>query len=183
MTANEAKLLLMEYYLAYSMPCMTEMELWGMYRADIVAIDQKKTFREVEIKVNKDDLIGELNSIDVLKKDKRPDKSCKKYLKHREYLQHTSKNYKYSSNSLIPNKFYFAVPEKLYDNTKKELGRVLKGTGYGLIFLPSQQYAIFQPRVIERPKNIHNRQISEDEIMKFLLRASRENFREMKKSN
>lgn len=126
----------------------------GMYAgiADVAAITPTRKLYEIEIKVTKADLMGEIKSIQtVLREDTlfEAPKGMKKYTKHWHYLKNAH------SDVMIPNKFFFAVPPFLI----KETLQYLKDTPYGLVDKDGF--------VKKLAKDLHDRKINDKTLIKF----------------
>lgn len=179
MTAKEAKIKLMWYYLSSGrfISTLTETKLFNGYIADMLVLDVNFISTEIEIKVKLDDLWSELKAIQKWKKLLPLDYPIQKCGKHNYYLE---QKFNDCNKEFIPNKFYFAVAgEKLLKDAKKEL----EGTPYGLIYLPEAIGATFDPQVIIIGKKLHNIPVDKDFLAGNLRRMSWENYNLMKKLN
>jgi len=148
-----------------------EMTIYGYYVADFIAINNNNYLTEVEVKVDKNDLAGELRSIECILENKPRDKGCSKFSKHKEYLNPSSDD-EYSQRHLVekrPSQFYFAIPKYLEEQAIK----TIKKTNYGLIVV-GENGSI---DIVKKAKKIHNNKISELFFIKFLRKMSFENYK------
>ena len=142
--------------------------------ADIFAIKKSHYTIEIEIKVTRDDLRGELNSIRYIMDRKDNDdifanpkvKNKKKYYKHIDYL-----NGKTIYQKIMPNEYCFLVTEDLLEIAYAGI----KGTPYGL-FCYKEYLGNYWHRIEEvlRPEKIHNEKYDFSQNMEILYRASNE---------
>lgn len=148
--------------------CVTEYNLGGyLYIGDIIAIDKNMRSHEVEIKVTKSDLNGEVAAIQAVMNGDEP--AGNKHRKHYNYL----KEFK------IVNKFSFAVPDALVEYALNSI----KDTPYGLIQLSEpRSYGVFKAssykvvKILKRAKLLKKEPISEKEFKNITRRACRYNF-------
>ncbi len=145
--------------------------------ADVLAIDRKLIVSEIEVKVDKDDLLREVTGIRIAldKLTTRSNRRSKVY-KHTFLLNKVS-SFTYHEHTIVPNRFYFAVPDYLLSVAISELNH----TPYGLINLN----AIFGTStwhgpdkvVVKRADRIHSHPMSSDNLIQIIMRASIENYR------
>lgn len=171
MTASEAKIKLMWYYLSSGrfISTLTETKLFNGYVADMLVLDKNFVSTEVEIKVNIDDLWSELKGIQKWKKLLPLNYPVQKWSKHNYYLE---QNFDDPNKGFIPNKFYFAVTEELLKDAQEEI----KGTPYGLILLREAIGAVFDPQVVVQGKKLHDIIVDKDFLAGNLRRMSWENY-------
>lgn len=143
--------------------------------ADVYAITRAGYSIEFEIKVNKQDLLGELNAIDYIKNEhlgiqprledgpreqRYTGKNYSKATKHWSYLAYDSE-YKVKR---CPNQFYFFVTLDLLDLAKERL----KDTPYGLYVLRGT------PECVKKADKLHREKVPEDVLINMLRKASNE---------
>ncbi len=175
MTAKEAKIKLMYWYLRSGrfIATLTEMQLFSMFIADMVVVDEDFITMEVEIKTSLSDLWTELNCIKKWKKELELNYPTAKFAKHNTYLDQILKTEGNTNRYFIPNKFYFAVAgEDLLKDARKEL----EGTPYGLVFLREATGAVFDPEVIIQGKRLHDNPLDKEFLRGILKRMSWENY-------
>jgi hypothetical protein len=157
--------------------------------ADCFSINQNLYSSEFEIKVSRQDLAGELNSIDYLingQDSKLFQNGCvdynklKKLDKHSKYLDLIPAGempwglrQKRQSFDDIPNTFSFVVPKPLVDFAKSKL----EGSPYGLYYILDRSNKFDTPTNVIRPKKLHNEKITTDNLLKIATRTSSENLR------
>lgn len=177
MTAKEAKIKLMRYYLTQGrfISALTEIQLFGGYRADMLVLDKSFISTEIEIKVKLSDLWSELHCIRHWRGDLSKSFGAKR-TKHDYYL---NRNFEDTNKMFVPNKFYFAVTEDLLADAKKEI----EGTPYGLILLREAIGAVFDPQVEIIGKKLHGTPVDKEFLAGNLRRMSWENYNLMTLNN
>jgi len=137
--------------------------------ADVFGIKRSFYTVEIEIKLSRSDLIGELRSIVAIKNSLKSDNRCKKYYKHSNYIGKWGQSgIPYWRNT---NEFYFCVPRGLLNLTKN----ALRDTPYGLLlYKENQEYYSDSIEEIIRPKKMNMNKIKEKGFLSLLKRASRE---------
>lgn len=176
MTAEDIKVELYYYYLykRQFLLVTTEQQLDLGYIMDVWVMDKNYMGIEIEIKVSRSDLMGELNTINRIQLSKvhptlypEYQGGCK-YRKHKLYLSGT-----YKTATALPNRFYFAVPEEL-----KELAlKGIKNTPYGLLVVQKSEYrGAMNTTVIKSAKLIHKGVVGQKIINQTMRRLAGENY-------
>ena len=91
----------------------TEYETYGYHRADVFGANEKESV-EIEVKVSRSDLLRDFAS---------------KKSKHQRY----GDAFTVSSGARMPNRVYFAVPERIKDDALKTISR--EAPAYGIIVM------------------------------------------------
>lgn len=153
---------------------MTEIALFGNYRADVLVVDKGFISTEIEIKTSLSDLWSELRCIQKWKGSLAPTFPTSKGSKHRYYLD---RQFVETNKQFVPNKFYFAVTEDLL----KDATREIEGTPYGLIYLREAIGAELDPVVVTVGKKLHDNPVDKEFLKGILRRTSWENYNLRKK--
>ena len=174
MTSVEAKSYLLNYLL-YKMRhhcAVTEYGREGLVgNADVFSLTNADYSNEFEIKVNRGDLLSELNTIRYIKNppavyDPQEDPirqrtpSTNKLGKHSLYLS----NLGLLDIVSVPNKFYFAVPKELVELAIQRT----QGTPYGVVKISDKWFEVN----IEKPAEYLHKKKVEERIKRFLLRKT-----------
>ena len=156
----------------------------GFNSSDIYGVRRTLYTVEIEIKVSKSDLRGELVSV-ALCRNRLTDQEYtgkpkpSKYHKHKEYLIGTIWGYED-----VPNEFYFAVPDFLVDETI----RGVEGTPYGVISIGTYFYHGSYPdgktwtnklwgvHYAKKAKKIHNNKLIDKRIYTLINKLTWDNF-------
>lgn len=173
-TAEDIKFELMRYYLyERQFLCITTEQNMYYGRADIWVLDRDYMGIEIEIKVSKADLISELNSIKHIVGELSGVRGAK-YIKHERYIKYANAP-EYSKN-LLPNRFYFCVPEHLQETAIT----CLRHTPYGLLVCIADQSRIIATKVVKSGKLIHRTAVAPKLVKETIRRINFENI-ELKK--
>ena len=139
--------------------------------ADVWVVDKNYMAIEIEIKVSKSDLRTELSCIQrIVQMQKEPllysaeKEGGNKYRKHKRYL--TNKGI---TSAILPNRFYFAVPEEL----KETALEVIKETPYGLLVVEGSMHSVY---IIKSGKLLHSGVIGQNTIKDTIRRVCTENY-------
>lgn len=84
----------------------------GMNSSDVLGVTKALYTAEYEVKVDKNDLLGEIKDIKCVLNGvmQQPFRNRNKVYKHDKYIGHY-----YDIKGFVPNRFYFAVPHELTD--------------------------------------------------------------------
>ena len=181
MTSWEMKLKVVDYYVFNNCQALTE----HRNQSDVYVIRRSGYCAEVEIKVSRSDLVGELKVIRDVMEANKPNtifdpvkfktrfNKGDKWRKHEEYLFDpmryipTPENPKEYSQRKSPNEFYFAIPEGLLDIALAGV----EGTPYGIII--EGAYGV---TVAKSAKKLHRAKMIESDYKHALQRAHSESF-------
>ena len=147
--------------------------------ADILGIKRSLYTTEVEVKVDKYDLIKEIKAI---RNEITRSVSSNKIYKHKRYL---GKETFTSWRGFIPNEFYFAVPSSLRDVAIDGV----RDTPYGVItvghYLGGYQgiHQLWGVNFDIRAKKIHKEKIDNNTMLSLMRKTSIENFNLRRKIN
>lgn len=162
---------------------MTEYNGRGVVgQADLFCLNANDYTYEFEVKVAKSDLMGELNSVDVLTKRTESSlfnqgqysyKKCRKLTKHSWYLGISPGGEMPWGNKKtnlipVPNYFAFAVPE---GELSELCLKYLEDAPYGIYVIPEKKDT---PICIKKPKALHRVKASDEAKEAILKRASLE---------
>lgn len=192
MTADILKFKTQKYLLWKSNHIVAVTEYGGfgsMGIADCFSINQNMYSSEFEIKVAKQDLMGELNSIEFLIKGTDSPlftngqinyDLLKKLDKHAKYLDIVPagempwrlRQQRQNLND-IPNTFSFVVTRDLVDIAKEKL----EGSPYGLYCVLERDNRYDLPSNVLKPKKLHNEKVTLENLMKIATRTSNENIK------
>lgn len=172
MTSQQIKLNLGEHFLYVGgyLGVFTEVD-----RADLFCIRRTHFTVEVEIKVDRSDLVRELKAVqaivsgDKITEDNYNLRKYGKYYKHEHYLKGTKNRERYHKR---PNEFYFAVPVNL---SALALAGV-NDTPYGVIVIGEDATWASGIETQKRAKKIHFDKIGSDQMDRLLRKASTEVF-------
>lgn len=174
MTAEDIKLELMRYYLyERQFLCVTTEQNMYYGRSDIWVLDRDYMGIEIEIKVSRADLISELNSIKHILGELSGVRGAK-YTKHKRYIKYANAP-EYSKN-LLPNRFYFCVPEHLQEIAIT----CLRHSPYGLLVCVANESRIIATKVVKSGQLIHRTAVAPKLVKETIRRINFENF-ELKK--
>ena len=176
MNNNDIKIELSRYYLFERQFLIVTTEQVGVKgTSDVWVMDKDYMSIEIEIKVSKSDLMTELTTIkNLMLKNLHPvlyaDKNGgAKWDKHRAYLK---KREPHDIPNLLPNRFYFAVPEELVGVALEHI----KDTPYGLLMVTGSQYsAACNTKVIKSGKLLHKGLVAQTVIKQTMRRLAFEN--------
>jgi len=188
MNAEIVKQALMRYYLFERQFLLVTTEQVTTYgTADVWVMDKDYLALEIEVKVSRSDLLGELNSIRDIKffnNPTTPSKQLKKYRKHYRYL---TKYHQYDNKSILPNRFYYCVPASLMDIALE----YLKHTPYGILVCVENEVqhegellgVYHNIKVVKSGKCLHNGKVSENIVKQTIRRICSENYNLRSKKN
>ena len=128
--------------------------------ADVYAITRSKYSHEFEIKINKADLMSELNCVKDITLLGVINKPYKKLWKHQKYLGKSSSHLP----AVLPNYFSFVVPTELV----KTAVEILTGTPYGVYELDGGIYKR------KKAEFLHKEKITDEQLFYLLRKASTE---------
>lgn len=143
--------------------------------ADLFCIRRTHFTVEVEIKVDRNDLLRELKAVQaIVNGDKMTEENYNlrkygKYYKHEHYLKGTKNRERYHKR---PNDFYFAVPESLAELALEGV----TGTPYGVMVISEDATWASGIDMPKKAKKIHLEKVSSFQIDKLLRKASTEVF-------
>jgi len=200
-TAGQVKAAVISQYLYHRKAActITEKHLSTGNVADILIIDSNLEIIEIEVKVSKADLQGELRSARFffgLDPDRKlglagyPEGALSKVEKHRTYSQLYNGTWSIPTNqhyrmNLYPNKFYFAIPLEFEEMANEKLA----GTPYGIITVGTynssyyhRENVVYYHATSKRAKKLHNAKITTYQISSMMRRLSFENLRLLEKT-
>lgn len=178
LTANTVKVAVMKYFLYENnyLGAVTE----GLQAADVLGIKRSFYTTEVEVKISRADLIGEINSMNHALKKISSIGNTSKLPKHHYYLENSVVNEqalplfsgyaeKYKETVFKPNEFYFCVPQELDYMSEAYLDSV--NSPYGMLVYMHAGYVALKRKAVK----LHKEKVSTDNLVKMLTRASNEN--------
>lgn len=142
----------------------------GPWNSDVWLITKNGYSIDVEIKVQRGDLLNELNTIARVLDDKDYGTKLRqrhvKYEKHEAYLK--NRHWDRSILNHRPNSFYFAIPSELLDRRME----MLRGTPYGILLItPNDTIEVYK-----KAEKLHTNKTTDEEMIKLLRKACTESY-------
>jgi len=175
----KAEMLAHALYRLHFVAAVTECGNGSFGVADVVGIRESGYTAEFEVKVSKQDLMGEMKSIRAIVEgvDLFADPSKKvnvaKYPKHNAYIKNDGyMSAYYKDLSMRPNHFYFVVPPEL----KEVALEGLAGTPYGLFMVYEHQgeHPYSDVSCLKKPSLLHKEKASDRLRQQILHKACTE---------
>lgn len=171
----KAKMLGQIMYGSHYSACVTEYGGYGVTGvADLFGIRDNGYSHEFEVKVSRQDLMGELNSIQaVLNEGNIFEKTTiSKASKHKHYINGSPTNPYMIFDTRRPNQFSFAVIKELEELAVEKL----KGTPYGLYVVVDDTKLTqrVDPRCVIKAKYLHKDKVDQKVYLNILRKACTE---------
>lgn len=163
MNSQEGKVAILNEFL-FKKSCLAAVTE-GPWNSDVFVVTKNRYSIDIEVKVNREDLLNEMHTIDrVMKQDHvRLRQRGAKYHKHDAYLNNRSTMW----DGGVPNSFYLAFPKELYDHRLE----MLRGTPYGILLLDGNTIEVYK-----KAEKIHKNKITDASLIGLIRKACTENY-------
>lgn len=165
MNSQQAKLIVSKHFLfdLHALGTYTE----SLQNSDVLAVTKAMFTVEVEIKTHREDLLNELHTITKVLRDDKPfglRQRHVKWLKHNSYLKHPEV---VTPNTFIPNTYYIAIPDTMYDHRLN----ALRGTPYGVMLIHEDKVEI-----VMEARKMHKNKLLPEHLLRLMRKTATENY-------
>jgi len=164
MNSQEAKVAVLNFLLYHNgyEAAFTE----SLNQSDVLGIRESMFTTEIEIKVDRSDLLNELHTIQCVSEPELVAKLRQRRVKYRKHQVYLNSDFKKEGWLFCPNYFYLAFPPELKDRRLN----MLEKTKYGIMIIKDGVVTIEK-----KAEKIHNEKIDQSNFLRLMRKACTEN--------
>lgn len=164
MNSQEAKVAVLNFLLYHSgyEAAFTE----SLNQSDVLGIRESMFTTEIEIKVDRSDLLNELHTIQCVSEPELVAKLRQRRVKYQKHSAYLGNSLQRKIGLFLPNYFYLAFPPELKDRRLN----MLEKTKYGIMIIENGVVTIEK-----KAEKIHDEKIDQSNFLKLMRKACTEN--------